>query len=64
MNSTKTVDLHSRKKSQEGELIMVLLCKERNPQGAYNKLKPMKSGFVDLLEYLDISPIFNVTDLH
>jgi hypothetical protein len=61
----------------EGDLVMVYLLKERFPRGNYHKLKYKKIGLckilkkingndykVDLLTDLDISPVFNISDLY
>ena len=61
----------------EGDLVMVYLCHDRFPIGTYHKLKYKKIGpckilkrindnayEVSLLDNLNISPVFNVADLH
>jgi hypothetical protein len=72
------VDQHSRELEFEvGDLILAHLRKERFPRGTYNKLKMKKIGpckiirkfganayAIELPNGVEISPIFNISDLY
>ena len=74
----RRADQHRRKIEFEvGDQVLAHLRKEMFPRGTYKKLKPKKIGpwkilrkfdenayEIVLLEYVGISPIFNILDLY